>query len=549
MIGKRIHKYRIDAKLGEGGMGLVYKAWDTVLERPVALKMMHASLAQDETFLHRFRAEAKAVAQLESPHIVSVYDLLETSEGLFIVMQYVDGETLADKIRREGAFAMAEAVGLCMQILQALVHAHHAGVIHRDLKPGNVMRTAEGEAKVTDFGLAKVRRGSVHTLSHITGGTLHYMPPEQIRNFAMADQRSDLYSVGMTLYEMLTGRLPFDKTEDLFALAKTLVAGKFPSPRRFQPNVPQALARFVMKALHKDVNHRFQSADEMLEELKRIAPGEPPASPPVRSRRRLLFEILGSVALVAITAFFFLRTTPGTSVLDFLGLAAYAKIAITTTPDSAAVRFNGKLIGYTPIHERRVKAGTLDLLIQKKNHAEIDTAIVLVEDQPAHLTFLLAPLALTPRTAIDSTPAAAAWGAVEIMAAPPGVAIIYQGERVAKTRYRNARLAPGAHKFRLRHEGYHDSTITLTVKREETARANITLRPRLAILKISVQPYGSIYLDNELWMENTDQEQSRSVRVGRHKVRVEHPTLGRREREIVVKPEQVNEVVVDFENQ
>jgi hypothetical protein len=548
MIGKLINKYRIDAKLGEGGMGLVYKAWDTVLERPVALKMMHASLAQDETFLQRFRAEAKAIAQLESPYIVAVHDLLETSEGLFIVMQYVNGETLADKIRREGAFALAEAVALCRQMLQALVHAHHAGVIHRDIKPGNVMRTEEGVAKVTDFGLAKVRRGSVRTLSHVTGGTLHYMPPEQIRNFAVADQRSDLYAVGMTLYEMLTGRLPFDKTEDLFALAKTLVAGKFPSPRRFQPNVPQALARFVMKALHKDARKRFQSANEMLETLTHLEQGQPEAvSPPTRSRRRLLYEIMGSLALVAVTAFFFLRTALGPRLLDLMGWAAHTKLTITTRPDSAAVRLNGKLLGLTPLLQRRVKAGTLDLLIQRKNYAEIDTPIVLQEDRPEHLSFVLAPLARPAQ--IDSSPTAAAWGAVEITAAPPGVAIIYKGERVAKTRYRNSQLAVGAHKFRLRHEGYHDSTVTLTVKRDETARAHLALRPRTAVLKISVHPYGSIYLDGALWIENTDQEQSRSVRVGKHKVRIEHPTLGRREREIIVKAEQANEVVFDLEDQ
>lgn len=548
MIGKLINKYRLEEKLGEGGMGLVFKAWDTVLERPVALKMMHNSLAQDEAFLQRFRSEAKAIAQLESPHIVAVHDLLETSEGWFIVMQFVKGETLADKIRREGALSVATALAIGKQILLALCHAHQAGVVHRDIKPGNVMLTSEGLVKVTDFGLAKIQRGSVHTLSHVTGGTLHYMPPEQIRNFAVADQRSDLYAVGMTIYEMLTGRLPFDKTEDLFALAKTLAEGNFAPPQRFAPNVPEAVSRVVMKALDKEANHRAQSAQEMLEELTRSEFGEEakPAAKTKRTRLRFALEIGWSLALLALAAFFFLRTPWGARLLDFLGLAAYTNLSITTTPDSAAVRLNGKFQGYSPLPQRLVKAGTIDLLIQKKNYAEIDTTLSLPEDETLSFAFALTPLAPSAPARIDSTPAQAATGAVEITALPEGVAIFYKGARVGKTRYANAAFALGAHKFRLRREGYHDSTLTLTVLEGKTASAQVMLRPVIGVLKILVHPYGSIYVDNQLLAENADQEHSVSVAAGRHKIMVVHPTWGRREREITVKPDQPNEVFFDL---
>jgi serine/threonine protein kinase len=291
MIGKVIGKYRVESKLGEGGMGIVYKAWDTVLERPVALKMMHPALAQDEKLLHRFRSEAKALAQLEDPHIVAVYDLLESEGGLYIAMQFVEGATLAEKIRCGGALRHLEAVEILKQLLLSLKHAHGAGVIHRDIKPGNIIITPSGFVKVTDFGLAKIQHATLRTLSKITGGTLRYMPPEQLRNLADVDQRSDIYSAGMTFYEMLAGRLPFDQVEDLYLLSKLIVKGKHPPPEKYNPAAPKELSKIAMKAIAKEQQKRFQTADEMLEavadfEKKAIAVANAGSGEKQKARRR-----------------------------------------------------------------------------------------------------------------------------------------------------------------------------------------------------------------------------------------------------------------------
>ncbi len=553
MSDKLIDRYLLDEKIGEGGMGLVYKAWDPVLQRPVALKAMHPALAQDPVFLQRFRTEARAVAQLECPHIVAVHDLLETGEGFFIVMQYVKGISLAERIQREGPLPCATALAICRQILIALTHAHRAGVIHRDIKPGNVMLTEDGLVKVTDFGLAKLQQGSVLTLTQITAGTLYYMPPEQIRDFALADQRSDLYSVGMTMYEMLTARLPFDRTEDLFSLAKVLARAHFPPPRHFDAGIPPAVSELVMWALNKKPSRRPQSAHEMLEELERLEQRGSPATalqPPRRVLARLVPTLMLVTALVLLAVGLLLwNTSLGPRLLDWLGFVSYARLSLFTTPAGVSARLNGKFQGHTPLQHLVVKAGTNDLLLQKQGYAEIDTPVVLPPDHLTTLHFALTPLSSPTSDTPLPEPARPAFGGIDISAEPEGAAIFYKGKRLGSTRYRKSDFAAGTHQFRLRREGYHDSTITLLVEPDRTASARVALRPRLAMLSILVRPYGAIYVDGQLWAANTELEQSRSVQVGKHKVRLEHPIWGQQQHEITVRSDGPNEFVFDFKRE
>jgi serine/threonine protein kinase len=312
MIGKVINKYRIDKKLGEGGMGVVYKAWDVDLERPVALKMLHPGFSQDEAFLKRFRAEARALAKLDNRHIVTVYDLQKTDAGLFIVMQFVEGVTLAGKLEKCGPIPSAEALTIFKQLLEALSHAHQARIIHRDVKPSNVMLNQQGLVKVTDFGLAKVPYDSVLTQSHSTGGTLCYRPPEQIRSLANVDQRSDIYSAGMTLYEMLAGRLPFDKHENVYALAQIIVEGDFLPPEHYHAAIPQELSKIVMKAVAKQPANRHQSVEEIsealenfeaAEETRTLAPAIPKPRPGIKTRR-VAIAVLSFLVFAALIFFF-----------------------------------------------------------------------------------------------------------------------------------------------------------------------------------------------------------------------------------------------------
>jgi len=272
LIGEIIdNKYRVEARLGEGGMGIVYKAWDMKLERPIALKVMRPDLIKDEGVRKRFLIEAKALAKLEHPNIVTVYGFGELQSSFFMVMQFIDGITLAQKLSDSGALPYHQAMPIFKQMLAAIGYVHQNEIIHRDLKPSNVMLTPQSVVKVMDFGVAKIQQSVGATLASMMVGTPRYMSPEQIEGAAKIDRRSDLYSLGMTLYEMLAGRLPFEVPEENFyALAKIIVEHEFFSPRQFNPAVPKRLADIVMKAIAKAPDRRFQNTGEMLAAIEQF---------------------------------------------------------------------------------------------------------------------------------------------------------------------------------------------------------------------------------------------------------------------------------------
>lgn len=280
LIGEEIDGYRIQDVLGRGGMGVVYKAEEIALSRPVALKCLNPQLADDNSFLSRFRTEARAIARVDSPHIVQIYTLSETEIGLVIVMEYVEGGTLRQQVTAEGT-GWAESLPLIQQVLTALQHAHDADVIHRDVKPQNILLSDDilahgGRVKMTDFGLAKVHRSGnpKRTVTQGVYGTLHYMSPEQVEGYGEIDHRSDVYSLGMTYYEMLAGRLPFEEESSEYTIMRTIVEGDLPELGTFAAGVPGELRDIVMKAVAKDPAERFQSAAEMrdaLEELEESA--------------------------------------------------------------------------------------------------------------------------------------------------------------------------------------------------------------------------------------------------------------------------------------
>ncbi len=266
-------KYRIDAEIGRGGMGIVFRAFHLDLGKDRALKRIDMMLANNAGFMKRFRNEARALAQLEdNNHIVQVYDiLLDTPYGAFIVMEYVDGKTLSELIRSR-ALLWQDTLSIFKQTLEALSHAHSKGILHRDIKPSNIMLTASGVVKVMDFGLAKVNlpedESGLQTKIGTRAGTLHYMPPEQIYDLTQVDHRSDLYSLGMTFYEVLTGHLPIKKRASESSIVRAISKEKFPALNRLNPSVPSELSRIVMKAIEKKPERRYQQADEMLAALE-----------------------------------------------------------------------------------------------------------------------------------------------------------------------------------------------------------------------------------------------------------------------------------------
>jgi len=283
MIGQTISHYRVVSKLGSGGMGVVYEAEDTKLARRVALKFLPAELAQDAQALERFQREAKAASQLNHPGICTVYSIDHHQGQHFIAMELLEGETLADRIRK-GPFSLSELVELAIQLADALESAHAKGIVHRDLKPANIFVTPRGQAKILDFGLAKIERartpGSEHseaptavqpnelTSAGTTLGTVSYMSPEQARG-QLTDARTDLFSLGTVLYQMATGVLPFQG--DTSAIVFDAILNRDPAPgSQTNPALPPELDRVFEKALEKDRNLRYQSATELKTDLMRL---------------------------------------------------------------------------------------------------------------------------------------------------------------------------------------------------------------------------------------------------------------------------------------
>ncbi len=269
IVGQVVDNYKIIEVIGRGGMGVVFKALDLNLEKTVALKMIDPFLARDENFLKRFKTEAKALAKLDNRNIVNVYALRETEFGLFMVMEYVSAITISEWLKEKGKFSVKETLDITAQLLNAIGHAHTIGVIHRDIKPNNILLSEDGTVKVMDFGLAKVAQdhGTQATVTYAAAGTLYYMSPEQIKGLKNVDKRSDIYSIGMTIYEMLAGRTPFEKSESEFTIQKQIVEGEIPSPLKYNPVIPKELVKFITKSIDKDPGKRFQDVSEMQKEL------------------------------------------------------------------------------------------------------------------------------------------------------------------------------------------------------------------------------------------------------------------------------------------
>ena len=259
-------RYRIASPLGSGGMADVYLAEDERLGRQVAVKVLKATLAADDEFVERFRIEAQAAASLNHASIVGVYDR-GTADGVtYIAMEYVPGETLKQRLRRDGALPPDEAVQIALAVLSALGAAHGRHIVHRDVTSYNVMLAGDGRVVVTDFGIARMGDSAL-TRTGAMMGTSSYLSPEQAQG-RPADERSDLYNLGVVLYEMLTGRVPFKGETDV-AVAMQHVRTAPPNPRTLAPGISEALAAVVMRALSKDPADRFQSADEFAAALRR----------------------------------------------------------------------------------------------------------------------------------------------------------------------------------------------------------------------------------------------------------------------------------------
>lgn len=266
LIGKRISgRYKILEMIGGGGMANVYLAHDMILDRDVAVKVLRLDFSNDEEFIRRFHREAQSATSLAHPNIVNIYDVGEEDSIYYIVMEFVDGQTLKQYIQQNSPVRLEKALDILQQLTSAISHAHQNNIVHRDIKPHNILIDAHGTVKITDFGIAMALSATSITQTNSVLGSVHYLSPEQARG-GMANRKSDIYSLGIVMFELLTGRLPFSG-ESAVSIALKHLQSETPSIRRWNPAIPQSVENIVLKATAKDPFHRYHSVEEMEHDL------------------------------------------------------------------------------------------------------------------------------------------------------------------------------------------------------------------------------------------------------------------------------------------
>ncbi|NLL44158.1 MAG: Stk1 family PASTA domain-containing Ser/Thr kinase [Mollicutes bacterium] len=265
--GQKINdRYQVVKMIGEGGMANVYLAYDTILDRYVAVKVLRGDLATDEKFIRRFQREAIAASSLSHPNIVEIYDVGEDNGKYFIVMEYVNGKTLKSLVKKRGALTLHEVVDIMLQLTSAIACAHNSYIIHRDIKPQNILILDDGRVKITDFGIAMALNQKELTQTNSVMGSVHYLPPEQA-NGSGSTIKSDIYSLGILMYELLTGKVPF-RGENAVEIAIKQMKEQIPSVCQINPDIPQSIENIILKACAKNPKNRYDSVSEMYQDLE-----------------------------------------------------------------------------------------------------------------------------------------------------------------------------------------------------------------------------------------------------------------------------------------
>ena len=383
------NRYRIVSPLGVGGMAEVYLAHDDVLDRDVALKVMSGRYADDEEFVERFRREAQSAAALSHPNIVSIYDRGESKDGTYyIAMEYLPGGTLKDRILKRGALPSRTAAAVALQIAEALQCAHQAGVVHRDIKPHNVLVTESGDIKVGDFGIARAASSRTMTRTGSILGTAHYISPEQAMGEPVGPQ-SDLYSLGVVLYEMLTGDLPYD-AETSIGIAMKHVNGHLVPPRDYNPEVPEGINAITTRLLAKSIDERYANAAELINDLEKVLEGLEPAA---LSKTRTMRATPAGMAETSV-----MRGAPVAKrekrrrrgawipvlLVLLLLLALLGGLAYAALPVLLAERIGvPDLVGYSSVEEARAAAGDdFEIEVDDDNVRSKEAVGTIVDQSP-----------------------------------------------------------------------------------------------------------------------------------------------------------------------
>ena len=587
-IGKVLDNYRIIESLGIGGMGIVFKAIHIKLEKIFALKMITPGLVMNENFLKRFQAEAKSLAKFEDPNIVRVYDLRSDDDRWFIVMEFVDGINLLEKIKRDGPFPWQEALPILEQMLSGISHAHASGIIHRDIKPNNIMITKDGTVKITDFGLAKDQTSGSSTLTVASGGTLYYMSPEHVKGFSFTDKRSDVYSVGMTFYEMLTGSVPFKDINSDFDIREKIVRKEFEKPTTINPDIPDELESIIVKAIAKDPEERFQTAEEMLQAIldfeatvsKDIRNFSQPVrksengSPKLKDSINILkAKILGGdkinfknvpwfrvtslvVGLLVIIIFVSLVVkSNGKSPAESKAEILPAHLSITSTPSLATVILDNDSIGLSPLKSYTLTPGQHSLRLTRNDYLPVDTTISPVSGNQLDLTFQLISKitdseSITEQVAEknESTPNLEPT-AVYIQSEPPGAEIWMNNKYRGSTPKKVTNLQPGDYRIKISKEGFEDATKKISLNGKSKPELMIPLTASTGNMQIATVPESAnIILDGEKIPQLTPTN-LKEIPVGEHQIEITKKGYASINRKLVVKKAETFDLKIELVEQ
>ena len=524
-IGHEFDGYVIDDVLGNGGMGIVFKATQIDLSREVALKVINPSLAREESFARRFKAEARALAKIHHPNIVVLYNFRPFEHGFYIAMEYVEGATLADYLSRKGKLNTAEVIRLGKQILSALHCTHSSGIVHRDIKPSNILIKENQTVKITDFGLAKIAKEGVGqhdtTQTMHTGGTLCYMPPEQIRGLQNVDHRGDLFSVGMTMYEALAGRLPFNKNASGYLIQKRIVEETFPDIRTFEPSITKSMQRIIMKAIEKEPHKRFQSAMEMISALEDSAPISQPRYIPVTSSS-IPKQVTDTISTEPITkkpfAFPIALGLVGLLILITFNIDIFSRFlpsAFSPPPQTLAEQ-----LAQHTLSEPASPLNDTDVAFQPSSTENKDTENKGTEGSgtenkgtegskgPSVAPVVSSQVDLEPEaptrpptvsvTTSTQRESARAVGSIRVDTSPTGVEIWIADSLAGTSPLLLDKVRAGELTIELRKDDYEPLSLAETISPLEITFVNALLQPVQGTLKLDVTSASKIYINNRL---------------------------------------------------
>jgi len=534
-IGKVLDNYRIVDSLGEGGMGVVFKAVHTKLDKIVALKMITSGLSMNSKFIRRFQTEAKALAKVQDPNIVAIHDLRTHDGQWFIAMEYVDGKDLYDLVANNGAYSWQESIAIVKQILSAVGHAHRAGIIHRDLKPHNIMLTKDDIVKITDFGLAKDESSHVHTMTVASGGSLNYMSPEHVKGFSYIEKRSDIYCVGIILYEMVTGEVPFKNLDSDFDIRESILRKDFDTPTTINAKIPSDLDAIIMKSIEKIPEDRFQSAEEMLEAIEDFEIGKKIKYKRKRKTKKsksVFTKTLVTIIILFLFVFagYYFDLLKMISAEKIIEPVAMSSLSIDTSPENVTIYLNNDSIGHSPITDYSLETGNYNLKLSKHDFEPFDTVFAAIGGNIPAMSFDLIPIAKIAKKEPEAPKQKSAtskkieksnFASIIVNSNPSGANIYINNKHRGVSPLRLSKLNSGNYEIKISQSGYEDYFKNINLESGENERIKTNLIKYSGDLTINTIPENvTLSLEGEIIPIKNGVAQLSGIAIGKKKIKI-----------------------------